>query len=136
MAPIAIDTPSTNGTSSRAHRAAPTPEGLYAPLKPQVVDPTAARRPAEAVTVDSPNLSYSDDAMIAKYIFHATEVVKDGDRYRVKPVEKSFEFKTERKVSKTGLVPVYIVYIVASLRFRQPDHALLLSKAHASRMGR
>lgn len=103
MAPIAIDTPTTttNG-SSRASRSAPTTAGLYAPLKPQVVDPTAARRPAEAVTVNSPNLTYTDNEMIAKYIFHATEVVKDGDRYKVKPVEKSFEFKTDRKVPKTG----------------------------------
>ncbi|BGP18732.1 Myo-inositol-1-phosphate synthase [Rhodosporidiobolus nylandii] len=88
--------------------------GLYAsnghahPAQP--VDPTAARRPVGAVEVDSPNLTYTDDALLAKYTFHSATVDKvetpNGLKYQVKPVERELEFKTERKVPKTGLMLV------------------------------
>ncbi|KAL8292110.1 hypothetical protein RQP46_001576 [Phenoliferia psychrophenolica] len=107
MSPIAID-PSPNG-SARAPAPAPAPaptSSIYAPLAPAAIDPTAERRPVEPVTVDSPNLKYTDEALFAKYTFHSSEVTKNGDRYTVKPVEKKFELRTGRKVPKTGLMLV------------------------------
>lgn len=71
-----------------------------------IVDPTAARRPVESVQVESPNLTYTDDALLAKYTFHSAQVKKEGDKYKVKPVEQPFELKTLRKVPKTGLMLV------------------------------
>lgn len=100
MSPIALDNSAPNGS-----RAAATPAPSHAnnySSETVAVDPTAARRPVEPITVDSPNLKYTDEALFAKYTYHSTQVKKEGDRYTVKPVEKPFEFKTVRKVPKTG----------------------------------
>ncbi|GAA5897032.1 inositol-3-phosphate synthase INO1 [Sporobolomyces salmoneus] len=75
------------------------------------VDPTAARRPVEPIHVESPNLTYSSEELLAKYTFHSSQVKKSEDgngqvKYEVKPVEKELEFKTMRKVPKTGLMLV------------------------------
>ncbi|GAA5859348.1 hypothetical protein JCM1840_004574 [Sporobolomyces johnsonii] len=75
------------------------------------VDPTAARRPVEPIHVSSPNLTYTQDELLAKYTFHSASVQKSTDaegqvKYEVKPVAKDLEFKTERKVPKTGLMLV------------------------------
>ncbi|GAA5938695.1 inositol-3-phosphate synthase INO1 [Sporobolomyces koalae] len=88
--------------ASTASAPAPTSES---------VDPTSARRPTEPIEVTSPNLTYSDEELIAKYVFHTSTVNKSTDadghvRYAVKPVEKALEFKTMRKVPKTGLMLV------------------------------
>mgnify|MGYP002477658476 CR=1 FL=1 len=77
----------------------------------QAVDPTAARRPAESIHVESPNLTYTDDALLSRYTFHSTAVDKQADaaghvKYNVRPVERELEFKTGRKVPKTGLMLV------------------------------
>ncbi|KAK4050764.1 Myo-inositol-1-phosphate synthase [Microbotryomycetes sp. JL221] len=71
-----------------------------------IVDPTSARRPVESVEVESDNLTYTDEALLAKYVYHSNQVKKQGDKYKVKPVEQTFEFKTMRKVPKTGLMLV------------------------------
>lgn len=92
MSPIALDPPAI---------ARPSHGNNYSSAIP-IIDPTAARRPTEAVTVDSPNLSYTDEALVAKYTFHSAEVKQDGQRYSVKPVEKNLELKTLRSVPKTG----------------------------------
>jgi len=77
----------------------------------QAVDPTAARRPTESIHVESPNLTYTDDALLSRYTFHSTAVDKQADaaghvKYNVRPVERELEFKTGRKVPKTGLMLV------------------------------
>ncbi|GAA5980040.1 hypothetical protein JCM11641_008270 [Rhodosporidiobolus odoratus] len=86
-------------------------EGSGHSISAQPVDPTAARRLVGAVEVDSPNLTYTDEALLAKYTFHSAQVDKvatpEGQlKYQVKPVEKELEFRTERKVPKTGLMLV------------------------------
>lgn len=68
------------------------------------IDATAARRPTEPITLNSPNLIYTEESILANYTYHAATVKKVGDKYDVTPTEKPFEFKTERKVAKTGLV--------------------------------
>lgn len=75
------------------------------------VDPTAARRPVHPVKVTSPNLTYSQQELVAKYTFHSatvkTSTTQDGHvEYDVEPVEKHLEFKTVREVPKTGLMLV------------------------------
>ncbi|GAA5859008.1 hypothetical protein JCM5353_006096 [Sporobolomyces roseus] len=77
----------------------------------ETCDPTAARRPVEPIQVHSDNLKYSEDELLAKYTFHSSNVKKSTDsngqvKYEVKPVEKELEFKTLRKVPKTGLMLV------------------------------
>lgn len=101
MAPIALDPPASQAPSVAAAR--PTHGNGYSTTAP-AIDPTAARRPVEAVTVESPNLTYTDEALLAKYTFHSAQVEKNGDSYKVKPVEQNFEFKTIRAVPKTGSV--------------------------------
>lgn len=108
MSPVALaDTVSNGNGYSHHNAAAPNGLDLNGPIEQQPVDPTAARRPVESIEVESDNLTYSDDALLAQYTFHSTAVNKSVDengqaKYKVKPVEKHLEFRTERKVPKTG----------------------------------
>jgi myo-inositol-1-phosphate synthase len=72
------------------------------------VDPTAAVRPVEPIKVHSPLTSYDEKYINAKYVHHSAEVVVVGDgnhkTYEVKPIEKVWELRTDRKVPKTGSV--------------------------------
>ncbi|KAH9174987.1 inositol-3-phosphate synthase [Lactarius sanguifluus] len=95
-------------TSPSSGNASPTPSFLDAPLA-SVVHPTASRRPADAITVQSENTVYTDEYITSK--FHnrgADVVVQEGSRYVVKPTVTPFEFRTQRKVPKTGLMLVGI----------------------------
>jgi myo-inositol-1-phosphate synthase len=68
-----------------------------------IVDPTSARRPVEPIVVQSDNVHYTPEHITATYVHNKTQVIKGNDgTYRVKPVEHVYEFKTERKVPKTG----------------------------------
>ncbi|KAK4050863.1 Myo-inositol-1-phosphate synthase [Microbotryomycetes sp. JL201] len=103
MAPMALD-PSPNGTY--ANGSARAPVGANGSAAVAIVDPTAARRPTDSVKVESDKLTYTDDAMVAKYTFHSAHVQREGETYKVKPIEQPFELKTVRKVPKTGLMLV------------------------------
>lgn len=95
-------------TSPSSGNVSPTPSFLDAPLA-TAVHPTASRRPADAITVQSVNTNYSDEYITSK--FHnrgADVVVQEGGRYVVKPTVTPFEFRTQRKVPKTGLMLVGI----------------------------
>lgn len=113
MSPVSIsEHPTTAATAIRRNgnghandAILPTHANGYSST-PLPIDPTAARRPVEPITVDSPNLVYTPDALIAKYTFHSTAVKRVGDRFEVKPVEKSLQFKTDRRVPKAGYVLV------------------------------
>lgn len=65
------------------------------------VHPTAARR-AVPVIVQSDTTSYTDSHITSKYEYRSAHVVHQGDRVEVVPTTQRFEFKTERKVQKTG----------------------------------
>ena len=104
MSPVHLnDSPASAPARHAPVATAPTLANNYATVATPV-DPTAERRLTEPITVDSPNLTYTDDAMFAKYTFHGTSVKREGQRFSVKPTEKQFEFKTERNVPKTGFV--------------------------------
>ncbi|GAA6041338.1 hypothetical protein JCM8097_007670 [Rhodosporidiobolus ruineniae] len=115
MSPISLaDTVSVSNGNGHAH-AQPHADTLNVPVERSVpvqpIDPTAARCPAGgAVEVDSPDLTYTPEALFARYAFHSSAVHKtetpEGIKYQVKPVEKHLEFRTERKVPKTGLMLV------------------------------
>lgn len=66
------------------------------------VHPTAAVRPAEPVSVNSSNVTYTPEHITAKYTYSSASVKVDGGKYEVTPVSKEYEFKTERTVPKTG----------------------------------
>lgn len=67
------------------------------------IHPTAARRPADLVTVQGVNTVYSDEFITSKYENRGADVVvKEEGRYVVKPTINPFEFRTQRKVPKTG----------------------------------
>ena len=56
--------------------------------------------------VDSPNVVYSDDAIISKYDYSTTELQREqtesGASWVVKPKTSSYVFKTDAKVPKLG----------------------------------
>jgi len=84
------------------------PDG-YVPLVPAVtsapVHPTAARR-SVPVVVNSPTSQFNEDYITSKYEYRGANVVSSLDRIEVTPTVQNFEFRTGRKVSKTGCVNV------------------------------
>lgn len=63
--------------------------------------------PSELFTVDSPNVKYTDSEIVSKYTYRTTEVTKnDAGKYVAKPLETLYEFKTDRKVPKVGVMLV------------------------------
>lgn len=72
--------------------------------------PTNGRNGAAAsdiFTVNSPNVTYSDAEIRSKYTYRTTDVSKDGSgKYVATPKETVYEFKTDRKVPKLGMMLV------------------------------
>ncbi|KAK5134107.1 hypothetical protein LTR08_006882 [Meristemomyces frigidus] len=63
-------------------------------------------RAASVFTVDSPNVTYSNADITSKYTYRTTDVsFKDG-KYSAVPKETVYDFKTERKVGKVGVMLV------------------------------
>jgi myo-inositol-1-phosphate synthase len=79
----------------------PVPEVTPAP-----VHPTAARR-LVPVVVNSPTSHFSDECITSKYEYCGASVVSSLGRIEVTPTVQNFEFRTDRKVSKTGCVESY-----------------------------
>ncbi|KAI6046271.1 hypothetical protein EDC04DRAFT_2887951 [Pisolithus marmoratus] len=69
------------------------------------VHPTAARRP-DYITVQSENTAYTNEHITAKYSYRGADVVVSEGQFTVTPTVKPFEFQTERKVGKTGLMMI------------------------------
>jgi myo-inositol-1-phosphate synthase len=68
------------------------------------VHPTAARRPY-SIQVQSENTTYTDEHIFAKFNDRGASVELGSDgSYKVTPTVKSYEFRTETKVPKTGYV--------------------------------
>ena len=61
---------------------------------------------ANTFTVDSPNVTVNGTEMVAKYEYHTQKIVSDSNGVKVIPQTKKFEFKTETKVPKTGVMLV------------------------------
>ncbi|KAM0333189.1 hypothetical protein ACHAQA_001849 [Verticillium albo-atrum] len=67
----------------------------------------AAAAAGELFTVNSSNVTYTDNEILSKYTYRTTDVAKnESGKYVVTPVETVYEFKTERKVPKTGMMLV------------------------------
>jgi myo-inositol-1-phosphate synthase len=82
-----------------------TPDGeLESVLPPH---PTAARRPHQIV-VESENTKFSNDYITSKYTDRGANVVVVNGQYIVKPTARSYEFQTQRKVSKTGYASLHV----------------------------
>jgi myo-inositol-1-phosphate synthase len=66
---------------------------------------TTSSKP-ELFTVQSPNVKYTDSDITSKYTYRTTEVNVTDGKYVASPKEKLYDFKTERKVGKVGLMLV------------------------------
>lgn len=82
-----------------------TPDGELESILPP--HPTAARRPHQIV-VESENSKFSDEYITSKYTDRGADVVIVNGNYVVKPTARSYEFQTQREVSKTGLMMIGI----------------------------
>ncbi|ETW86153.1 hypothetical protein HETIRDRAFT_471495 [Heterobasidion irregulare TC 32-1] len=93
-------------TSPSSGNATPDPSVFEAPLN-LPVHPTAARRPADLISVQSQATVYSREFITSKFENRGADVVVQQDgRYVIQPTVKPFEFRTQRKVPKTGLMLV------------------------------
>lgn len=88
----------TNGSSGYN-----TPDSQLEGMLP--THPTAARRP-HAIVVQSENTSYSDEYITSKFQNRGADVTIANGQYIVNPTVQSYEFQTQRKVSKTGLMMI------------------------------
>jgi len=61
---------------------------------------------ASAFKVDSSAVKYTEDAIEATFDYHMTECERSAAGVCVRPVTKTYEFRTERKVPKVGLMLV------------------------------
>lgn len=57
-------------------------------------------------TVQSPNVQYTDADITSKYTYRTTEVSMNDGKYTATPKELEYDFKTERKVGKVGVMLV------------------------------
>ena len=90
-----------------------TPEGsvLDAPLN-LPVHPTAARRVPDLITVQSPNTEYTEEYITSDFQNRGASVgVEQEGRFVVQPTVEPFQFRTARKVPRTGYARFYIVFL-------------------------
>ncbi|KAF9524988.1 hypothetical protein CPB83DRAFT_909515 [Crepidotus variabilis] len=71
------------------------------------IHPTAVRRP-HAITVQSPNTSYNNEFITAKFANRGSEVTVTDGHFHVTPTVDEYEFQTQRAPSKTGLMMIGI----------------------------
>jgi myo-inositol-1-phosphate synthase len=57
-------------------------------------------------TVDSPNVHYDSDAVRAKYTYRTTDVSMSDGKFKATPKETVYDFKTQTKVGKVGVMLV------------------------------
>lgn len=58
-------------------------------------------------TVDSPNVTYTENEIKSKYSYYTTSVTDSGHgKYVAKPKETVYDFKVDRKVGKVGMMLV------------------------------
>lgn len=70
----------------------------------------------ETFKVDSPNVQYGEEFIHASYDYDSTDVVHNDDgSVSVRPLSHKVEFKTARKVPKTGCVPWFSESFVGEL---------------------
>lgn len=60
----------------------------------------------DTFNVESDNVTYTEDAILSKYMYETSEVVRSGSSMTVRPKKTEYVFKTERKVPKTGVLIV------------------------------
>jgi myo-inositol-1-phosphate synthase len=61
---------------------------------------------SEIFTVESPNVNYTDRDITSKYTYRTTEINVNDGKFIAAPKETKYDFKTERKVGKVGVMLV------------------------------
>lgn len=62
----------------------------------------------DSFKVDAPNVKYGEDAIVSSYDYQSTKLERtaDGKSWVVKPTSTKYEFKTDRRVPKLGIMLV------------------------------
>ena len=64
-------------------------------------------KPAVPFVVESPNVTYTEDEVLTKYVYHTTSLEPSSNGgYIAIPKETKYDFKTQRRVPKTGVLLV------------------------------
>ena len=67
----------------------------------------ALPKSSDLVIVESPNVKYTDEAILSQYTYHTTSVSKStGGNYIATPRETAYDFKVKRHVGKVGVMLV------------------------------
>ncbi|KAL8693242.1 MAG: hypothetical protein Q9224_003791 [Gallowayella concinna] len=68
---------------------------------------STASEQKDMFTVESPNVTYTENEIKSKYSYYTTSVTDSGDgKYVAKPKETVYDFKVDRKVGKVGMMLV------------------------------
>lgn len=71
-------------------------------------------------TVNSPNVTYTDDEIRSKYKYRTTAVTKNSSgQYTATPKEVLYDFKVDRKVGKVGMMLVGWGGLLCNLRIER-----------------
>ena len=65
-----------------------------------------SKQTSTAFTVDSPSVTYTEDTIVSKYSYRTTDINVTDGKYTATPRESVYDFKTERKFGKCGLMLV------------------------------
>ena len=81
----------------------PTPSysGTQTPTAAGGVHPTATRVETPII-VESERTKYTEEYITSAFDYHGQTVTNEDGVYKVRPTKKTFEFRTERKVPRTG----------------------------------
>jgi myo-inositol-1-phosphate synthase len=71
-----------------------------------VTSVSAPAAKAELFTVNSPNVTYTDNEILSKYTYRTTDITKGDNGLVATPRATLYDFKVQRKVPKTGMMLV------------------------------
>lgn len=97
-----VSAPATNGNGHYANGNGYTNGNGHASHAVPIVDPTSVNRGPDTVKVNASNVTYTEEHIQTKYNYHSTQVKVVDGKYEITPLNKEYEFRTERKVPKTG----------------------------------
>lgn len=109
MSNYTTNTNNANGHSAYSSPGSVTPEPEFElPNGTTPIHPTAIRK-EHSIVVDSERTVYTADHITAKFDYRAADVVHTPEgQVKVTPTVKPYEFRTVRKVQKTGLMMIGI----------------------------
>lgn len=56
------------------------------------------------IQVNAPNVTYTDDTIIADYVYHTSSAKIEDGKVIITPQDEKYTFKTDRRIPKVGMM--------------------------------